>query len=323
MRVAVLVSEGAFDSGLSTISDVLGTANDLRGQMDRPPPAWEVSLVGFRRTVRTARGHLVRTVPAAAVAPDVLAVVAVAAKDPTALSELVSARAQRRALDLIAAARAGEILVAGACTATFLLAEAGVLDGQRATTSWWLGPAFRARYSSVELDTRESLVVGNKVITAGAAMAHIDLALCLVQQQSPALADLVARYLLIGERASQAAFAVPATLARHSPEVAAFERWVREHLGEPLQIADAAAAVGVSERTLQRRTAQTLGMTPLEFVNEIRLEEAVHLLRSTASSVEVIAAKVGLRNASSLRRLIRDRRAVGVRALRATGAGRG
>ncbi|WP_214369509.1 hypothetical protein [Pseudonocardia sp. H11422] len=101
----------------------------------------------------------------------------------------------------------------------------------RPTFSWWLGSTFRSRYPAVDLDTGQTLVRAEGISTAGAAFAHIDLALSLMHVQSPALADLVARYLLVGDRVSQASFAVPTMLARNSPEMAAFERWVRSHLG--------------------------------------------------------------------------------------------
>ena len=163
-----------------------------------------------------------------------------------------------------------------------LLAEAGVLDGLLATTSWWLGPAFRRRYTAVRLDESRTLARDGRVTTAGAAFAHIDLALSIVAQESPTLADLVARYLVIGDRPSQAISAVPSHLAGDDPVVTAFERWVRDHIADPLQISRAAAAIGVSERTLQRTTAAVLGMSPIDFVDEIRLDEATFLLCTTS-----------------------------------------
>lgn len=316
MRVALLLTEAVFDSGLSIVCDVLDTANALRGELHRPPPPWEITLVGFRRHHRTARGHHVRAEPPASVNPDVLVVPAVGAKDPTQLIALVEDPSLRRPTEFISHAAASGVVVAGACTGTFFLAEAGVLNGRQATTSWWLGPAFRARYPLVDLDTRATLVHDANVATAGAAFAHIDLALWLVRCRSPALADLVARYLLIGDRASQAAFAMPSVLALHCPEMAAFERWVRDHLGESLCIGDAARAMGVSARTLQRRTMAAVGLSPLAFANEIRLDEASHLLRSTSLSTDAVAAAVGLCNASSLCQLVRRRRGSTLRALR-------
>ncbi len=176
------------------------------------------------------------------------------------------------ALAYVAAVHTACSALAAACTGTFFLAEAGVLDGLLATTSWWR-PAFRRRDAAVRLDESRTLARDGRVTTAGAAFAHIDLALSIVAHESPALAEMVARYLVIGDRPSQAIFAVPFHLAGTDPTVAAFERWVRGHVAEPLQISRVAAAIGVSERTLQRTTAAVLGMSPIDFLHEIRLDE--------------------------------------------------
>jgi transcriptional regulator GlxA family with amidase domain len=211
--------------------------------------------------------------------------------------------------------------LAAACTGTFFLAEAGVLDGLLATTSWWLGPAFR-RYTAVRLDESRTLARDGRVTTAGAAFAHIDLALSIVAQESPALAEMVARYLVIGDRPSQAVSAVPSHLAGHDPVVTAFERWVRDHIADQVQISRAAAAIGISERTLQRTTAAVLGMSPLDFVHQIRLDEATFLLRTTSRTVDAIAAAVGYQNTGTLRALVRRRRGTTISALRQAQPGR-
>ena len=177
--------------------------------------------------------------------------------------------------DLIARTRNRGTTIASACAGTFLLAEAGILDGVRDTTTWWLSPAFRARYPKVQLDysqmviTCEDIII---VITAGAAFGHIDLALAIVRASSPSLADLVSRYLVVDERPSQSAYTIPSALAQSDPAVAAFERWIREHLAEPISITDAARAVGVSERTLQRCVQCTIGTSPIRFVQDLRIE---------------------------------------------------
>jgi transcriptional regulator GlxA family with amidase domain len=176
--------------------------------------------------------------------------------------------------DLIARTRDRGTAIASACAGTFLLAEAGILDGLRATTTWWLSPAFRNRYPKVELDHSQMVITCEGITTAGAAFGHVDLALAIVRAGSPALADLVARYLVVDERPSQSAYTIPSALAQSDPTVAAFERWTREHLAEPISIPDAAKAIGVSERTLQRSVQRTVGTSPIRFVQDLRIERA-------------------------------------------------
>ena len=106
---------------------------------------------------------------------------------------------------------------------------------------------------------------------------------------------------------------------RGYPTMAAFEKWVRERLSEPLQISAAARDLGISERALQRTTASVVGMSPLHFIQQVRLDEATFLLRDTSMSVSAIAAAVGYRNAGTLRALVRKRRNSTLRTL---GSGR-
>lgn len=121
---------------------------------------------------------------------------------------------------------------------------------------------------------------------------------------------------MIDERPAQSAYTIPSALAQSDPTVAAFERWTREHLAEPLSTADAAEAIGVSERTLQRAVQRTLGTSPIRFVQDLRVERACHLLRTTDMSVEAISRKVGYENSHTLRALLRERTGKTTSALR-------
>jgi transcriptional regulator GlxA family with amidase domain len=102
-----------------------------------------------------------------------------------------------------------------------------------------------------------------------------------------------------------------------------FETWIRGHLAEPFALAHVARAVGSSERTLQRRIRAVLGKPPVAFVQDLRLEQAVHLLRVTQGSVDEIAGAVGYGDGSTLRTLLRRRLHTGVRELRRAGSARG
>lgn len=234
--------------------------------------------------------------------PELVAVPALGEKDPAALVDAVRGHP---ALPWLAELAAAGIPLAAACTATFLFGEAGILDGRSATTSWWLGSAFRRRYPAVRLDESQILTRAGHLTTAAAAFAHIDLALSIVADSSPALAEQVARYLVASPRSLQSAFVMPAVLTRSDPVLTAYESWVRAHLAEPIQVGRAARAIGVSERSLQRATAAQIGMSPIQLVHHIRIEHAVHLLRTTDRSMQSITTAVGYRNVSTLRTLMR------------------
>jgi transcriptional regulator GlxA family with amidase domain len=316
MEIAVLVCEGVFDSGLASILDVLETANAMAEQLSAAP-RWNVTTVGLDPQVRTSAGHIVTCEPVAlAERADLLVVPAVNERQPEALVEFVGGDRSLPARELIAKTHARGAAVASACAGTFLLAEAGVLDGLRATTTWWLAPAFRARYPHIRLEQGSMVVHQGAVTTAGAAFGHLDLVLALVRASSPAVADLVAHYLIVDERPSQAPYIMPSELARNDPIVAAFERWARDRLAEAISIPEAARCLGVSERTLQRTVQRTLGTSPLRFVQDLRIERAVHLLRTTDLSLEAISRRVGYEQANTLRTLLRRRTGKTTAALR-------
>lgn len=205
---------------------------------------------------------------------------------------------------------------AAACVGTFVLAESGLLDGQAATTTWWLAPFFRQRYPEVRLEDARMLVKSGAYVTAGAALGHVDLALWLVRQASPELAGLVARYLVADSRPAQSAYVISDHLSHSDPMVERFERWARGRLGDGFSLDDAADAIGASKRTLARRMQQVLGKTPLSYFQDLRVERAVHLIKTSGKGMDEIAGLVGYSDGVTLRTLLRQRLGRGVREVR-------
>jgi transcriptional regulator GlxA family with amidase domain len=161
------------------------------------------------------------------------------------------------------------------------------------------------------------LVSAGTVVTTGAAMGHLDLALWLIRQSSPELATLVSRYLLADIRSLQAPYIIPNHLAQADPLVLRFERWARAHLKEGFSLQHAAKALATSARTLQRRCDAVLGKSPLAYFQDLRVEHAQSLLHGTDVDIEAIAADVGYADGATLRTLLRQRLGRGVRELRA------
>ena len=318
MRIYVLALNEVFDTGLSTLLDTFSTANDLAESAGAVSTRFDVTLVGVRSRVRTSQGLSVPIRLATRLArPEVVLVPALGVKMPDTLRVALDRRDVTDAQALLRHWSGGGTLAGAACTGTFVLAGTSLLNGQHATTSWWLAPFFRERYPHVVLDDSRMVVSSSRFVTAGAALAHLDLALWLVRRQSPALAALTARYLVVDPRPSQAAFAIPDHLAHSDPLVERFERWARRQLAQGFSLSEAARAVVTSEWTLARRLQSVLGKSPLAYVQDLRVERAVHLLQTSSASIDQIATQVGYADGVTLRTLLRRKIGRGVRELRA------
>ena len=318
MRVYVLALDGVFDLGLSSILDAFQTANELIEMTGLSVPQFEVRIVGMRKTVRTGHGLKVPIELIGGQTPEYVIVPAVACKTLDTLNAaLTRPDVGDAAKALLKWANDGAKLSA-ACAGTFVLAESGLLNQQRATTTWWLAPVFRERYPQVFLDESEMVVKSGNFVTAGAALGHMDLALWLIRGVSPELASLTAKYLIVDSRPSQTAYALTDHLVHSDPVVQHFERWARGRLARGFSLDSAARAVGASKRTLTRRLQSVLGKSPMSYFQSLRVERAVHLLKTSNASVEEIAAKVGYRDGGTLRLLLRRRLNLGVKEIRKT-----
>jgi transcriptional regulator GlxA family with amidase domain len=318
MRIYVLALNEVFDSGLSTLLDTFDTANGLAESAGTPAIRFEVSITGVRSRVRTSQGLSVPVQSRSRLPPpDVVLVPAIGAKQPDALRTALERRETADAQALLREWSAAGALVGAACTGTFVLAGSSLLNGRHATTSWWLAPFFRERYPHIQLDESRMIVNASRFVTAGAALAHVDLALWLLRRRSPTLASLTARYLVVDPRPSQAAFAIPDHLAHADPLVERFERWARRQLADGFSLSEAARAVATSPRTLTRRLQSVMGKSPLAYFQDLRVERAIHLLQTSDASIDHIAAQVGYANGVTLRTLIRRKIGRGVRELRA------
>ncbi|MBE1162193.1 GlxA family transcriptional regulator [Dyella acidiphila] len=318
MHIALLALDGVFDTGLTVILDAFGIANRFAAMQKSGGPLFEVSLVGTRRKVRSGLGlPLPVQAITANLKPDWVIVAALNTSTP---DRLIPALARKDVVDAktqLLAWHAQGARIAASCIGSFVLAETGLLDHQQATTTWWLAPLFRQRYPKVALDESRMLVPSGNVVTAGAAMGHLDLALWLIRQRSPELASMVSRYLLADIRSSQAPYIIPNHLAQADPLILRFERWAREQLKHGFSLQQAADALATSARTLQRRCQAVLGKSPLDYFQDLRVERARALVQGSGMDLEAIAAEVGYADGATLRTLLRERLGRGVRELRA------
>lgn len=318
MRVSVLALRDLWATGLSVTLDAFALANNFSIRQMGGSPYFDVSVVGVRKKVQSGQGM---PVPVKAVTPnlkpDWVIVPALNTGTPDRLLPALERADVKQATAQIRKWHARGASIAASCIGTFLLAETGLLDHREATTTWWLAPLFRQRYPKVLLDESRMLVSAGTVVTAGAAMGHLDLALWLIRTASPELSTLVSRYLLADIRSLQAAYIIPNHLAQADPLMLRFERWARENLKRGFSLQNAAKALATSPRTLQRRCDAVLGKSPLAYFQDLRVEHAQSLLHGNNVDIERIAAEVGYADSATLRTLLRKRLGRGVRDLRA------
>ncbi|SIQ85675.1 GlxA family transcriptional regulator [Aquipseudomonas alcaligenes] len=201
-------------------------------------------------------------------------------------------------------------VLAAMCTATFMLAEADLLDGTRATTHWAFAELFRRRYPDALLDERQILCEDNRLISSGGASAAMDLLLHLVRRfASLELAQLCSRYLLIDNvRSEQSSYVLWSMPKSHGDaDILRVQNWLDEHFGQPLLIDELAVRFGFGVRNFKRRFKEATGYTPLAYLQTLRLEKAKQLLETTRMSLDSITFAVGYEDSNSFRRLFQQR----------------
>lgn len=196
--------------------------------------------------------------------------------------------------------------VASVCTGAFLLAEAGLLDGRRATTHWSQCGALRDQYPAVEVDPDPIFIKEGNVATSAGVTAGIDLALALVEDDlGRDMALAIARHLVVFLRrpGSQSQFSaqLSAQVAEREP-LRDVQRWIAEHPASDLSVEALAGKASLSPRHFARAFAAEVGMPPGRYVERTRLEAARRHLEDSAEGIEQTARACGYRTTEAMRR---------------------
>lgn len=201
--------------------------------------------------------------------------------------------------------------LASACSGSVLFAEAGLLNGWEATTHWaWCEP-LRERYPEITIHDQRALVVtgeGQRLIMAGGGTSWLDLALYLIARAVGVDAAMqVARVNLIDwHQVGQQPFArLTCTRQVEDSVIARCQAWVAEHYDEHAPVKSMIRLSGLAERTFKRRFQRATGMSALDYVHALRLEEAKQMLEASDLPVEAIANEVGYEDSGFFGRLFR------------------
>lgn len=295
LRVGVLAYPGCFASEVFGVPDLLTMASHVAGP---DHPGYEVSVVSPRRRVAASGGAAlavsavrevdVLVVPGFELGPDL----DLDAKVASLAAEVAAIRAH---------AAAGNAVVS-ICVGAFLLAEAGLLRGRRATTAWLFADELAQRCPDADIRRDQLVVTDAGVTTTAAFSAMYDFALTLIREHNGArVARTTARMALVDDaRSSQSPYVDARLLPQPGRE---FSRKVMRRLDQNLtdryDLAALAAAFNVSTRTLLRRFANETGQSPLDYLRSSRVRRARHLLETTDRTVAGIAAAVGYRDSGT------------------------
>ena len=192
------------------------------------------------------------------------------------------------------------------CAGAFLLAKAALLDGRSATTHWQLKDQFQAQFPNVLLDTEKLIIDDGDVITAGGVMSWIDLALRIIERfHSPSLMLNVARQFLVesGRREQRYYSSFAPQLGHGNQAILKVQHWLQKSYPEHQTINGMAKIAGMSERTFLRRFQMSVGLTPISYLQALRVEKARSLLELSSDSFSQIAWQVGYQDPTSFQKI--------------------
>ena len=295
-RVLILAVDGAQSLDVMGPVEALETANAIADS-----PAYRVEVVTPRgRSVRLSNGLTLSAAPLPDPPPG---------HDTLLVAGGVGARAAVQGhdvVDWVAAASRRARRTASVCTGAYLLAEAGLLDGRRATTHWRYCGALARRHPQISMDPDAIYVRDGDLWTSAGVTAGIDLTLALIEEDlGRAIALAVAQELVVflkrpgGQSQFSQALAAQAAIR---PALRELQAWIAGNVDADLSVAALADRAQLSERSFARAFRRETGQTPAAYVEALRIERARVLLEDGAESLETVARATGFRSAEVLRR---------------------
>jgi transcriptional regulator GlxA family with amidase domain len=196
--------------------------------------------------------------------------------------------------------------VCSVCAGSFLLAEAGLLDGRRAATHWMNAPLLATRYPRVAVEPDAIFVHDGSVWTSAGGTTGIDLALALIEadagrEVAMSVARLLVVYLKRSGGQSQYSALLAAQAESESETFDVLDRWMAEHLKEDLRVEALAERVHMSPRNFARTYVEKRGSTPAKAVEAIRVDAARRRLEETEERIESVAEESGFSSEEQMR----------------------
>lgn len=317
---AITILEGSLGASVAITLDVLDTASMVCQSLQQPPIKFRV--LGSRPSIKLSNGLSVEVEelkpdPERIQTPLIVPGLGLCMEntaggsdsdikryDPALISERLDRNDARHLADILAQHHFAGGTVAASCSGVLILARAGLLVDRQVTTHWRLYDYLREQCPSCHVDVARMVIADESVITAGAAMAQMDLMLHLIRcHQGQQVADLTMRYLLLDGRHTQSRYMVFSHLNSSDDLVYRLENMVEEAMPDIPSLRQLATELWVSEKTLSRRVHKASGMSPQALIQNVRLRRALSLLETTRLSIQEVANQVGYSDTSALRKL--------------------
>ncbi len=196
--------------------------------------------------------------------------------------------------------------VASICTGVFLLAETGLLDGKSATLHWGFAQMFSHRYPQVQLQSDKMILDQGRLYCSAGTNAGLDLSLYLVEKfcgRKAALESAKTMVLDLGRKSQMPYSRLLISTGHGDSTIIKAQKWLKQHLTEPIDYDRLAIKYGMSRRSIERRFKRATGVTPLGYVQQLRVEKAKHLLEEGGQTFSEITYDVGYEDISFFRKI--------------------
>ncbi|MET9312827.1 helix-turn-helix domain-containing protein [Kribbella sp. NPDC003505] len=303
-RIAVLVVDGIHSFDLSMPLQVFSTAHSLEREPGElfGPRLYDLRVCGEGREVVVAG---VGGVEMFGCTPPYTLADALDSDTIVVIGATSGRASSAQMLDLLREAhRRGVRIASISAGGARVMAESGLLDGRRIATHWSRARDLAERYPQVQVDTDVLFIDHGDVLTSAGAASGIDMCLHMIRQDfGSAVAADVARHMVVPLQrdGGQAPYVAHPEPGDDHGSLEPAMRWLRQRLGEPVTLADIAAYVGTSPRTVNRRFREQTGTTPLQWLLRQRVHHAQELLETTDLSVEEISRHCGFGTSVAMR----------------------
>ena len=200
--------------------------------------------------------------------------------------------------------------ICASCTGVFMLAEAGILNSTLATTHWFYADEFKQRYPEVKLQENHTVTEDNNIICSGGGTAGNDLLLHVIRKfgSSELTAECAKKLLVDLSPRKQSPYIQLAFNKNHKDtDILEVQQWLEKHFSEEVNMDTLANQFGFGLRNFTRRFKESTNLSPIHYLQSLRLEETKRLLESTKNSFDVITYQVGYEDSNSFRRLFKAR----------------